>query len=97
MCISSKGERVEVQPLFVSADVGSVVVRYHSGVEARRACLGSSAVVRVVRLSDGSASDSSEDESLHPSLALQRCLSCTKLLRFTLTSKLEAAAQPLLC
>ncbi|XP_069999531.1 uncharacterized protein [Penaeus vannamei] len=73
-------------PAVLPKNVGSVVVRYHSGVEARRACLGSSAVVRVVRLSDGSASDSSEDESLHPSLALQRCLSCTKLLRFTLTN-----------
>ena len=69
-------------------DVGSVEVRYQRGEGAAVTCLGVSAVLRVVRLSDGSASDSSEDEALlHPSLTLQRCISCTRLIRFTISSQ----------
>lgn len=69
-------------------DVGSVEVRYQRGEGAAITCLGVSAVLRVVRLSDGSASDSSEDEALlHPSLTLQRCISCTRLIRFSISSQ----------
>ncbi|KAG0729100.1 E3 ubiquitin-protein ligase HECW1 [Chionoecetes opilio] len=68
-------------------NVGSVEVRYQRGEGPAITCLGVSAVLRVVRLSDGSASDSSEDEALlHPSLTLQRCISCTRLIRFTIAN-----------
>ncbi|KAK7070357.1 hypothetical protein SK128_005789 [Halocaridina rubra] len=73
-------------PAVLPKNVGSIIVRYHRGKENGRVCLGSSAVVRVVRLSDGSTSDSSEDETLHPSLNPQRCLTCTRLLHFTLSN-----------
>ncbi|XP_045618685.2 LOW QUALITY PROTEIN: uncharacterized protein [Procambarus clarkii] len=73
-------------PALLPRNVGNIVICYHSGEESSNACLGSSAVLRVVRLSDGSASDSSEDETLHPSLTLQRSLSCIKFIHFTLSN-----------
>ncbi|KAK8377549.1 hypothetical protein O3P69_013884 [Scylla paramamosain] len=74
-------------PVLLPRNVGSVEVRYQRGEGAAVTCLGVSAVLRVVRLSDGSASDSSEDEALlHPSLTLQRCISCTRLIRFTISN-----------
>ncbi|XP_050724591.1 E3 ubiquitin-protein ligase HECW2-like isoform X3 [Eriocheir sinensis] len=74
-------------PALLPRNVGSVEVRYQRGEGAAITSLGVSAVLRVVRLSDGSASDSSEDEALlHPSLTLQRCISCTRLIRFTISN-----------
>ncbi|XP_066942089.1 uncharacterized protein [Macrobrachium rosenbergii] len=73
-------------PALLPKNVGGIIVRYHRSKENGSLCLGSSMVLRVVRLSDGSTSDSSEDETIHPALATQRCLTCTKLLHFTLAN-----------
>ncbi|KAK4328466.1 hypothetical protein Pmani_001142 [Petrolisthes manimaculis] len=77
-------------PALLPREVGSLVVRYQSGSGGTSGCLASSPALRVARHSDGSASDSSEDESLlllhHAAHPIHPSLSCSRLLCFTLAN-----------